>query len=232
HDRVYGFYDQGLCSQAEYVAVSVKKAVLRMPENVSYQQAAASLEGAHYAYYFLNELGLKPGDNVLVNGGTGAIGNAALQFLKHYGVSVTITCETDYVGILKTQGADRVIDYTKSDFTKIGEQFDYVFDAVGKSTFAKCKPLLKPKGIYISSELGPYWQNIWFALLSPAMRDKKVKFPLPGSIHQSLKFIDGLVASGQFKPLIDKTYKLDEIQHAYKYVLSGQKKGNVILTFD
>ncbi len=203
-----------------------------MPENVSYQQAAASLEGAHYAYYFLNELGLKPGDNVLVNGGTGAIGNAALQFLKHYGVSVTITCETDYVGILKTQGADRVIDYTKSDFTKIGEQFDYVFDAVGKSTFAKCKPLLKPKGIYISSELGPYWQNIWFALLSPAMRDKKVKFPLPGSIHQSLKFIDGLVASGQFKPLIDKTYKLDEIQHAYKYVLSGQKKGNVILTFD
>lgn len=232
NDRVYGFFDQGLCSHAEYVAVSVKKAVLRMPAGVNYQQAAASLEGAHYAYYFLDKLGLKPGDSVLINGGTGAIGNAALQFLKHYGVSATVTCETAYIDKIRSQGADKVIDYITEDFTKLNERFDYVFDAVGKSTFAKCKPLLKRKGIYISSELGPYWQNPLLALLSPFMREKKVKFPLPGSIHQSLKFINKLIAGGQFKPWIDKTYRLDEIKQAYQYVLSGQKKGNVVLTFD
>lgn len=231
-DSVYGFFDQGLGSHAEYVAVHQKEAILKKPEHVTYEQAAASLEGAHYAFYFLNKLNLKEGVKVLVNGGTGAIGNAAVQFLKHLHVEVTATCETDYIDVLKTQGAAHVIDYTKQDFTKLNEQFDYVFDAVGKSSFEKCRPLLKPNGIYISSELGRYWQNPLLALLAPFMPGKKVKFPIPFSAHRSIKFINELLVSREFHPLIDRRYKLAEISKAYRYVLGGQKKGNVILTFD
>lgn len=231
-DCVYGFFDEGLSSHAEYLAVSVKKAVLKKPDNITFEQAAASLEGAHYAFYFLNELKLKTGDRVLINGGTGAIGNAALQFLKYLKVQVTVTCETDFMEVLKLQGADRVIDYTKEDFTRLNEQFDYVFDAVGKSSFGKCKPLLKSRGIYISSELGPNWQNPLLALLSPFMWGKKVKFPLPFSAGRSLKFINERASKGEFSPLIDRKYSLEEIEKAFCYVLSGQKKGNVVLTFD
>ena len=231
-DNVYGFLDEGLSSHAEYLAISVKKAILKMPGNITYEQAAASLEAAHYAYFFLNNLKLKAGDSVLINGGTGAIGNASLQFLKNLKVLVTVTCETNFIDVLRSQGADVVIDYTKDDFTKLNAQFDYVFDAVGKSSFGKCKPLLKAKGIYISSELGRYWQNPLLALLYPFMIGKKVKFPIPFSIHRSIKFINEMVENGKFKPLIDRRYRIDEIKNAYQYVLSGQKKGNVILTFD
>ncbi|NQX43133.1 NADPH:quinone reductase [Pedobacter steynii] len=231
-DHAYGFFDEGLSSHAEYVAVSTKKAVLKKPENVTFEQAAASLEGAHYAFYFLKDLKLNAGDRILINGGTGAIGNATLQFLKHFKVRVTVTCETEFVEVLKSQGAERVIDYQKEDFTTINEQFDYVFDAVGKSTFKKCKPLLKSKGIYISSELGENWQNPIFALLSPFMAGKKVKFALPYSIKRSMKFIHELVLNGEFVPLIDRRYRFEDIEKAYYYVLSGQKKGNVIITFD
>lgn len=231
-DEVYGFFDEGLSSHAEYVAVPVNKAVLKKPENITCEQAAASLEGAHYAFYFLNKLNLKAGDKVLINGGTGAIGNAALQFLKYSKVLVTITCEADFTKLLASQGADRVIDYTKEDFTKLNEQFDFVFDAVGKSSFGLCKPLLKPKGLYISSELGPYWQNPLLALLSPFMPGKKVKFPIPYSIHRSMEFIHERIVKGEFVPLIDRRYRLEEIGKAYTYVLSGQKKGNVVIVFD
>jgi NADPH:quinone reductase-like Zn-dependent oxidoreductase len=231
-DHVYGFYDEGLSSHAEFVSIAVNKAVLTKPDNITFEQAAASLEGAHYAFYFLNNLKLKAGDRVLINGGTGAIGNAALQFLKNLNVFVTVTCETAFIDVLKAQGADVVIDYTKEDFTKLNEQFDYVFDAVGKSSFGKCKRLLKPKGIYISSELGDNWQNPLLALISPFMRDKKVKFPIPFSIHRSMKFIEEQLINEKFNPLIDRSYKLDEIREAYEYVQSGQKKGNVIIVFD
>ncbi|TCC90617.1 NAD(P)-dependent alcohol dehydrogenase [Pedobacter frigiditerrae] len=231
-DHAYGFFDQGLSSHAEYLAVSTKKAVLRKPENVTFEQAAASLEGAHYAFYFLKDLKLNAGDRILINGGTGAIGNAALQLLKHINVRVTVTCETEFIEVLKSQGAERVIDYQKEDFTTINDQFDHIFDAVGKSSFGKCKPLLKSKGIYISSELGKNWQNPVLALLSPFMPGKKVKFPFPYSIKRSMKFIDELVVNEGFTPLIDRRYRLEDIEKAYEYVLSGQKKGNVVLAFD
>lgn len=231
-DHAYGFFDQCLSSHAEYVAISTKKAVLRKPENLSFEQAAASLEGAHYAYYFLKDLVFKVGDRILINGGTGAIGNAALQLLKRHKVRVTATCNDEFVEMLKSQGAERVIDYKREDFTKINQQFDYVFDAVGKSTFKKCKPILKPKGVYISSELGDYWQNLFLALLSPLMIGKKVKFPLPYSIKNSMNFINRLILSGEFAPLIDRRYRFEEIEKAYDYVLSGEKKGNVVITFD
>lgn len=231
-DMVYGFFDTGLATHAEYVAVPVSKAILKKPEHITFEQAAASLEGAHYAYYFLGKTSLKAGDSVLINGGTGAIGNAALQFLKHKQVRVVVTCETAYVDYLYKQGADYVIDYTQEDFTRFDEKFDAVFDAVGKSSFGKCKRLLKPIGVYLSSELGEYWQNPFLALAAPLMPGKKVRFPVPLSINKSLEFINEMIEKGAFRPLIDRNYLLDDISEAFSYVMSGQKKGNVIIRFD
>ena len=231
-DDVYGFFDQGIGSHASYFCVSTKKAIIKKPGNITYEQAAASLEGAHYAFYFLDKVVLNKGDKVLLNGGTGAVGNAALQFLKYRGIHVTVTCETNYIPVMELMGADKVIDYTKEDFTKLNDQFDFVFDAVGKSTFWECKPIMKPNAIYLSSELGPYWQNPLLALVAPLMTGKKVKFPIPFSIHRSMVFINELIEKDKFKPLIDKRYPFSEIRSAFDYVRTGNKKGNVILTFD
>jgi NADPH:quinone reductase-like Zn-dependent oxidoreductase len=158
-DKVWGFDDNGLGSQAQYMTLSANKAIITMPENCSYAQAAASAEAAHYAYNFINKVNLKPGQKVLVNGATGGIGSAAVQMLTQMGIQVTAVVNTKNLELVKSLGANQVIDYTKEDFTKDTEKYDFIFDAVGKSTFGKCKHLLKPNGIYISSELGPGAQN-------------------------------------------------------------------------
>ncbi len=231
-DRVFGFDDQGLASQAQFVAVSEKKVVLKMPENASFEQAAASAEGVHYALNFVNKVQVAPGQKVLVNGATGAIGSALLQILKYLGAEVTAVCGTKNLERIKALGADRVIDFTKEDFTQLDERFDFVFDAVGKSSFGKCKPLLNLRGVYISSELGAGMQNVFFALFTPLFGKKRVVFPVPFNIPESLAFIKKMWEEGKFEPLMDRAYPLEKIREAYEYVESGQKIGNVVITFD
>lgn len=228
-DRVWGFDDNGLGSHAQYLCIAEDKSVLKVPNHFSYAEAAASAEGAHYAVNFLNKIEVKADQNVLVNGATGGIGSALIQLLKAMGIRVTAVCATPHVGTIKSLGADRVIDYTAEDFTQWDEQFDFVLDAVGKSTFFKCKRILKPKGIYISSELGPGWQNIFLALFTPLFGGKKVIFPVPMGIKKSMAKIMELSHQGQFRPLIDRTYPLEKIADAFEYVATGQKIGNVII---
>lgn len=227
--RVFGFNDQGLASQAEYVAVSETQAIAEIPQNVSYPQAAASLEAAHYAFNFLNKMKLAAGQQVLVNGATGGIGSAMVQFLRHAGVRVTATANTKNLTLVQKLGAEKIINFENEDFTRIEDRFDCVFDAVGKSTFGKCRHLLKPKGVYISSELGPWLQNPWLALITPLLPGKTVKFPLPLDIKRSMKYISELLVLGAFKPVIDRTYPLEQIGEAYVYVASGVKTGNVVV---
>lgn len=228
-DRVYAFYDNGIPSQAEYIALSCDKAVAKIPTRISYQDAAASLEAAHYAYNFMNKVSLQAGQKAMLNGGTGAIGSALIQFLKHKGLTVTATCREQHRDTVIALGADRVIDYLSEDFTQDQERYNYVFDAVGKSTFFRCRKLLKPGGSYISSELGPYWQNIYLPLLTAIASNKRVKFPLPLDIKESMAFVAGLLTAGHFRPLIDRVYPLAEARAAYEYVGTGQKVGNVVL---
>lgn len=228
-DRVFGFNDQGLASQAEYMTIAETAAIAKIPDGVDFDRAAANLEAAHYAYNFLNTVNLSAGQQVLVNGATGGIGSAMLQFLKHYGMVVTAVCDTKNIALVRSLGATKVIDYLKEDFTQLPERFDFVFDAVGKSTFGKCKPLLKDGGIYISSELGPGGQNIFLPLITALFSRKKVKFPLPTDIPRSIHFISELLVSGEFKPVIEKSYPLERISEAYAYVNSGQKTGNVVI---
>jgi NADPH:quinone reductase-like Zn-dependent oxidoreductase len=228
-DRVFGFDDSCLSSQAQYLTLAVDKALAIMPDQLSFEQAAACLEGAHYAYNITNKVTIKPGQEVLVNGATGAIGIAVLQLSKFYGARVTAVCDNRGIELVKSLGADKVIDYTREDFTRNADAYDFVFDAVGKSTFGKCKQLLKPGGVYASTELGPWIQNLFLALVTPLFGGKKVIFPFPYDIKGSINFIKDLIIQNKFKPVLDRTYPLEKIGDAYTYVLTGQKLGNVII---
>ena len=230
-DKVWGFDDSGIGSHAPYLCIGENKPILSIPEGFTYAQAAASAEGAHYAYNFVNKINLNPTHKVMINGATGAIGSAALQFLKYYGLYVTATCRTEHIAIVKSMGADKVIDYTQEDFTTDEEKYDFVFDSVGKSRFDTCKAILKPEGIYISSELGPGNENPLLAISTSFRKGQKVKFPIPLDTKKSLGFIKDLAEQGKFKPLIDRTYPMEQTKEAYTYVASGQKVGNVIISF-
>lgn len=228
-DRVWGFNDSGLQSHAQYLAVSENEAMAHIPEGITYQQAAASIEGAHYAYNFIKRVPLGGNRKVMLNGATGAIGSAALQMLKYYGAEVTAVGNTQNLDLLKSLGADRVIDYLQEDFTQDHEQYDFVFDAVGKSSFGKCERLLKSGGVYISSELGHNVENPFLAMWTPVRGGKQVRFPLPTDRKGSIVFIKKLLEEGAFRPVIDRWYPLEDIAGAYRYVLTGQKTGNVIV---
>jgi NADPH:quinone reductase-like Zn-dependent oxidoreductase len=186
------------------------------------------LEGAHYAYSFIHKVNIEIGHSILIIGATGGIGSALLQFVRQYNVKITATCNTKNLELIKSLGADKIFDYTKEDFTESKDKFDFVFDAVGKSTFGKCKSLLNKKGVYISSEPGPYAQNVFYPLLNP-ISSKKVIFPIPYKTRETIPYIIKHLELGKFEPVIDKEYSLSEISEAYKYVIKGEKTGNVLI---
>jgi len=228
-DKVFGFTDTGLESQAEYLVIKPKGNMLPIPENIDYKKAAASLEGAHYAYSFIHKVNIRPGQSLLINGAAGGIGSALLQFARQYDVEITATCHTRNIDLIKSLGADKIYDYTNQDFTAGNGKYDYIFDAVGKSSIGECKPLLKEKGVYISSELGRNAQNVFFAISTAVSSNKKVIFPVPYSIQKTLPYIHDLLKRGKFVPVIDREYPLQEISKAYEYVMTGEKTGNVII---
>jgi NADPH:quinone reductase-like Zn-dependent oxidoreductase len=228
-DKVFGYNDTTFGAHAQYMLMPENGAIDTIPEGMTYQQGAPILEGAHYALCDIRAANIQPGQQVLVNGATGAIGSAAVQLVKYIGAEVTAVCATPHLALVESLGADEVIDYTREDFTKLNKKFDVVFDAVGKSTFGKCKPLLKEKGIYMSTELGPGSQNPFLALITPFTGGKKVLFPLPTIRKEDVLFLKKLTETKQFKPLIDRTYSLDQIVEAYKYVETRQKIGNVVI---
>ncbi len=229
-DRLFGFNDTTFGGHADYMLLSEKNAFALMPENISFEMAAALTEGAHYALCDLRAAGLKAGQKILVNGATGAIGSAAVQLARHMGAEVTAVCATEHIDIVSSLKPKRIIDYKKEDFTKCGDTFDIIFDAVGKSSFGKCKPIMKKKGIYMSTEFGYMAQNILYALTTPLLGGKKLLFPLPVTSKSDVEFLKELYVKGEFRPLIDKVYPLEEIAEAYRYVETGMKTGNVIIS--
>ena len=228
-DKVFGFNDKTFGGHAEYLTIPEDAAIAIMPVNSSFEDAAVITVGAHYALCNIRAAKITNGQNVLVNGATGAIGSAAVQLLKYFGANVTAVCNTKNIDLVKSLGADIVIDYQKVDFTKTTKKFDFIFDAVGKSSFGKCKPLLQKNGIYISTELGKNAENIFLAFTTPIFGGKKVLFPIPTINKSDVEFLKVLVEKDAYKSIIDRSYNLGEIVEAYKYVESGQKTGNVIL---
>ena len=228
-DRVFGYNDIKFGAHAEYMTIAESDAITTIPDSVTFEQAAPITEGAHYALCDIRAAKVKNGDDGMVYGASGGIGSAAVQLLKCFGAKVTAVCNTENVVVVKSLGADRVLDYKTEDFTKTDQKFDFIFDAVGKSSFRQCKPLLKMKGIYISTELGKNSENIFLALFTPLIGSKKVLFPLPTIKKEDVIFLKNLVESGKYKPLVDRSYPLDKIVDAYRYVETGQKTGNVVI---
>jgi len=229
-DRVFGYNDIRFGAHAEYMLMAEDGVITNIPDGLSYEEAAPLTEGGHYALCDIRAARVKSGQNIMVYGASGAIGSAAVQLVKYFGATVTAVCDTRNVEIVKSLGADIVIDYTVQDYTKTGQLFDFVFDAVGKSSFGQCKPILREKGIYISTELGKNSENIFFALTTPVTGGKRVLFPLPSINKKDIVFLKELVESGKYKPVIDRRYPLEQIVEAYRYVETGQKTGNVVIT--
>lgn len=229
-DRVFGFNDAGSESHAQFLTTSAKN-VFRIPDKTSFNEAAASLEGAHYAYSFIRKTNILPGQKVLINGATGGIGSALLQFVRQFDVKITASSDTKNIKLIQSLGADETYDYTKEDFTKGLVKYDFVFDTVGKSTYGKCKPILSESGIYISSELGPYSQNLFYSLFA-SFYTKKVLFPIPYDKQESIPFIISRLETGAFKPVIDRGYPLSDVAEAFDYVIKGKKTGNVLINVE
>ena len=233
-DRVFGFSpDTRFGAHAEYMTMRETGVIATTPAHMSCEQIAPATEGAHYALNNIRAAKVGESSRVLVYGATGAIGTAAVQLCKHFGAYVTAVCDTARVPLVQSLGPDAVVDYTKEDFTKTTEPYDFVFDAVGKSTFGACKPLLKPGGIYCSTDLGPMAQNPFLALATKFVGDKKLIFPLPRERKADAEFLKSLIERGPpapFTPVIDRTYPFDQIVEAFTYVETGQKTGNVVVT--
>ena len=232
-DDVFGFSEWRFGAHAEYLTMADDGPLAAIPAGLSFDEAAPSTEGAHYALSYINRTKVASGQHVLVNGASGGIGSAAVQLLKERGAIVTAVCGTDALELVRGLGADRVIDYQTEDFTKDHQVYDVVLDAVGKSSFKRCRRLLKPGGIYTSSELGPLSQNPILALTTPLFRGKKVLFPIPPKHdREGTRYIGKMMESGRFKPVIDRRFPLDQIVEAYRYVETGQKIGNVVITIE
>jgi NADPH:quinone reductase-like Zn-dependent oxidoreductase len=231
-DRVFGYDDTAFGAHAQYLTIREDASVAKIPANLTYAQAASATEGSHYALANIKKAKIRAGQRVLVNGATGAIGSAAVQLLASRGVHVTAVCDTAHLELVRGLGAERVIDRTAEDFTQDEQTYDAVFDAVGKSSFGRCRRLLEPHGVYLSTDLGPGGQNPFLALVTPLLSGKSVLFALPRHDQAMMNDFKDLLESGLFRPVIDRTYPLAEIVEAYRYVETGQKIGNVVITVE
>lgn len=229
-DAVFGLVDNDqFGTHAEYICMPEDYSIVLKPESLSFEEAASICDGAMLAFSYIKKMNIDSETNILINGTTGSIGSAGLQLAKHFGAKVTAICNTRNIELIKKLGADKIIDYKKEDFTKMGGSYDYVFDAVGKSSYAKCKPLLKPKGLYMSTELGDYWENPFLAIWTARSKGKKNIFPLPSFKKEDIQFFKELLESGSLVPIIDRVYPLEQIKEAYEYVELGEKTGNVVI---
>jgi NADPH:quinone reductase-like Zn-dependent oxidoreductase len=228
-ERVFGFRDQGSSSHAEYLSVKHDTAIAPIPEGVSFADAAASCEGPFYAQNSLRRLDLKPGQRVLVNGASGGIGTAAVQLAKHAGAYVVGVCGRHAFDVVKDRGADSVIDYTEEDFvTRDDAPYDFILDTVGNRSYLECKNRLTADGVYGSSELGPWGQNVLFSF-QPRALGGRAMFPIPSDLVGCLEVSRGLLESGDYRPVLDREFSFDDIIDAYQYVVKGEKLGNVIV---
>jgi NADPH:quinone reductase-like Zn-dependent oxidoreductase len=227
-DHVFGVKGSG--AHAEFVSMRESAALAHKPSGVTFEEAAAVCDGASIALACLRRADLRKGRSILIYGASGSIGTAAVQLAKHFDADVTAVCNTKNVELVASLGADQVIDYTQEDFTKNGETYDVVFDAVGKHSFRRCRRSLKPGGIYIETDLGFLWHVPILALLTRWIGDKRVTLPVPRYAKEDVLFLKELIEAGNYRAVIDRHYPLEEVVEATRYVETGQKTGNVVLT--
>jgi NADPH:quinone reductase-like Zn-dependent oxidoreductase len=227
-DPVFGYLGQRMGAYAEYLCMPETGTVALKPVNMSYAEATAVPYGAIMALNLLKKANLQPGQKVLINGASGAIGSAAVQLAKYNGAEVTGVCGTPRLAYVKALGAGKVIDYTQTDFTQSGETYDLIFDILGKSSFSRCKKVLTENGRYLlaSFKIKQLIQMLWTSFVG----NQKVICALSSEKAEDLTFIKELVEAGHFKSILDRCYPLDQAAEAHRYVESGRKQGNVVIT--
>jgi len=227
-DRVFGLSGLTFGAYAEFMCIRESARIAHIPAGMSFEEAAPICDGALNALMCLKQADLRKGRTILVYGASGAIGTAGVQLARYFGAEVTAVCGTKNLELVKSLGADRVIDYTKDDFTKNGKTYDVIFDAVGKHSFKRCRGSLKPGGVYLPTD-GPV--NIFLALMPARKGAKRVVFQLPPrQPKKDVLFLKELVEAGQFRPVIDRRYPVEDVIEATRYVETEQKTGNVVLT--
>jgi NADPH:quinone reductase-like Zn-dependent oxidoreductase len=197
---------------------------------MSFDEAAAVCDGACIALSCLRGADLREGRSIVVYGASGSVGTAAVQLARHFGAHVTAVCNTKNIELVRSLGADEVIDYTQSDFTKNGKTYDVIFDAVGKHSFMRCRGSLKKRGDYIGTDLGFLAHVPILALLTRWIGDKKVTIGIAKYRKEDVLFLKSLIERGQYRAVIDRRYALEDVVEATRYVETGQKTGNVVLT--
>ena len=230
-DQVFGTPGPPLGAHAEYICMPENGVLTTKPANMTYEEAASIPLAANTALYFIRDQGnIQAGQKVLINGASGGIGTFAVQLAKYYGAEVTGVCSTTNVEMVKSLGADMVIDYTKEDLTKSNERYDVIFDVVGKISFSRCKNSLKKKGIYLTTlpTMAIILQTIWTSMIG----GKKVKFGDAVPKVENIIFLKELIEAGIIKPVIDRIYPLEQTAEAFRYVEKGHKKGNVVITVE
>jgi NADPH:quinone reductase-like Zn-dependent oxidoreductase len=235
-DQVFGATGAEFGAHAEYICLSEEGALVLKPANLNHGEAVSVCSGGLTALPFLRNAGkIQSGQKVLINGASGSVGSAAVQLARYFGAEVTGVCSSANVELVKSLGADKVIDYTKEDFTQGGETYDIIFDTVGKSSFSRCKGSLKPGGIYLLTVLT--WPILWQMLWTAKIGNKRATITFTGlrsdnEKREDLNFLKELAKSGKVKPVIDKSYSLEQAVEAHRYVDTGHKKGNVVLKLE
>jgi len=215
-------------THAEFICMPESAPLARKPAGMTFEEAAAVTDGVVLALMCLEASHIKSGQSILVYGASGSIGTAGVQLARNIGADVTAVCNTKNVDLVRSLGADRVIDYMQEDFTQNGETYDVVFDAVGKLSFSRCRGSLKPGGAYVATD---GFRNLFLALWTSRIGDKKVLFPIPPHyMKKSVLFLKDLIEAGKYRAVIDRCYSLEDVVEATRYVETEQKTGNVVLT--
>jgi NADPH:quinone reductase-like Zn-dependent oxidoreductase len=227
-DRVFGLSGLTFGAHAEFMCIRESARIAHIPAGMSFEEAAPICDGALNALMCLKQADLRKGRTVLIYGASGAIGTAGVQLARYFGADVTAVCGTKNLELVRSLGADRVIDYTKEDFTKNGQTYDVIFDAVGKHSFKRCRGSLASGGVYLPTD-GPV--NILLALMPARKGAKRVVFQLPPrQPKKDVLFLKELIEAGKYRPVIDRCYPLEDVVEATRYVETQQKTGNVVLT--
>lgn len=227
-DQVFGQAGMSLGTNAGYICLSEDGTLAIKPANISYEEAATIPFGGNTALHFLSKGNIRSGQKVLIYGASGSLGTAAVQLGKYFGAEVTGVCSAANVELVKSLGADKVIDYTKEDFIKNGQTYDIIFDTTGKSPFSACVKSLKQKGIYLRAvhiSLASIVRGLWTSMTS----HKKVIGGVATERKENLVFLKELIETGKLKPVIDRRYPIEQIAEAHRYVDKGHKKGNVAI---
>jgi NADPH:quinone reductase-like Zn-dependent oxidoreductase len=229
-DRVFGVNADRFGAHAEFLCVRERAPIAKLPSGATFAEAAAVSDGFILGLTGLRWARLERGQRILIHGASGSIGTAAVQLAKHMGADVTAVCATDGIEVVESLGADRVIDYTRQDFTAISETFDVVFDAVGKSSFRRCRRLVRKGGAFVETDLGFLWQNPLLSLLTWRFAPKRVAMPIPRYRKEQVLFVKELMEAGSYRAVIDRRYSLEQVVEATRYVETERKIGNVVLT--